>query len=64
VVNLHAVHQRLVDNGVPFLQTPADLGFAWSVSGRDPDGNSFQLLELKNPFDDAQVFWSDAPAYA
>lgn len=46
VTDIHAEHRRLADAGVPFNSEPVLVDGLYSVYGRDPDGNLFELQEL------------------
>jgi glyoxylase I family protein len=48
VTDLNYEYDRLKAAGVPFLSEPQYLasGAMWSVYGRDPDGNIFELQEI------------------
>lgn len=48
VTDIDAEYERLTLAGVPFHCPPQDAGFAKATYGRDPDGNVFELFELKD----------------
>ena len=56
VVNIEEDYQRLVDAGIEFHVPPQDFGNLKATYGRDPDGNVFELQELLEDDDPAQVF--------
>lgn len=56
VVDIHSVYDRMVAAGVEFHCPPQDFGAVRATYGRDPDGNVFEIQELMNDDDPAQVF--------
>lgn len=55
VVNIHDVYERMVAAGVEFHCPPQDFGPVRATYGRDPDGNVFEIQELMEPDDPAQI---------
>lgn len=56
VVDIGSVYNKLKDAGVRFHAPPQDFGSVRATYGRDPDGNVFELQEIMNADDPAQVF--------
>ena len=47
VDDIHAMHQRLTDEGVEFIRPPEQEHWGgWVATFKDPDGNVLQLLQL------------------
>ncbi len=64
VLDIRSVVERLATAGFRIASGPSDFGFFWSASVVDPDGQQIEIMELLDPFDEAQVFWSDPPFYS
>lgn len=47
VMDIYQEYERLKAAEVPFHCPPQDAGFAIATYGRDPDGNVFELLQIK-----------------
>ena len=62
VTDMAAEYQRLVDAGVPFNSEPMLAGDLYSVYGRDPDGNLFELQELLTEDHNLTLPWLPDPA--
>jgi len=58
VRDIDSVYARLVAAGTHFHCAPKDFGSIKATYGRDPDGNVFELQELMDPADPAQIIAS------
>lgn len=56
VVDIHSVYQKLLAAGITFHAPPQEFEDMLATYGRDPDGNVFELQEIKKPDDPTQVF--------
>ena len=56
VTDIDAVYQKFLDAGIRFHTPPKDFGTIKATYGRDPDGNVFEIQQLTDPADPAQVF--------
>ncbi len=55
VTDIQSVYERLLAAGTRFHAPPQDFGNVRATYGRDPDGNVFEIQELLDADDPAQV---------
>ncbi len=56
VTDIYSVYEKLVAAGIQFHVPPQDFGEVVATYGRDPDGNVFELQQIVNPDDPANLF--------